>query len=69
VPQLVLPAGNPQQMPSTQLPLMHWLPAVHAIPFGFSAQLRFGGDPWQVNGDTQCESIAQVVRQLEPVQV
>ena len=45
VPQLVLPAGRLQQKPSTQLPLMHWLAAVHAMPFGFSAQFRFGGDP------------------------
>ena len=69
VPQLVLPAGMPQQKPSMQLPLMHWLAAVHAVPFGFSAQLRFGGDPWQVYGDTQCESIAQVLRQVVPPQV
>ena len=41
-------AALPQQTPFTQLPLMHWLPAVHTVPFGFSAQLRFGGAPWQV---------------------
>src|SRR5690348_14619506 len=29
VPQLVLPLGRLQQKPSTQLPLMHWLAAVH----------------------------------------
>jgi hypothetical protein len=40
--------GVPQQTPLTQLPLMHWLPAVHTVPLGFSAQLRFGGEPWQV---------------------
>jgi hypothetical protein len=41
-------AGLPQQTPFTQLPLMHSLPAVHAVPGGFSAQLRFGGEPWHV---------------------
>ena len=41
VPQLALP----QQTPSTQLPLMHWLAAPHCVPFGFSAQLRFGAVP------------------------
>jgi hypothetical protein len=69
VPQLVLPAGMPQQKPSMQLPLMHWFAAVHAVPFGLSAQLRFGGDPWQVYGDTHCESIEQVLRQVVPPQV
>lgn len=38
----------PQQTPFTQLPLMHSLPAPHAVPFGLSAQLRFGGEPWHV---------------------
>jgi len=41
---------------------------VHAVPFGFSAQLRLGGDPWQVKGDRQCESIAQVFRQVSVAQ-
>src|SRR5215510_5933402 len=45
VPQLALP----QHTPFTQLPLMHWLAAVHARPFGFSVQLRLGAVPWQVN--------------------
>jgi hypothetical protein len=45
VPQLVLPLGRPQQTLSTQLPLMHWFPAVQAWPFAFSAQLRLGGVP------------------------
>jgi hypothetical protein len=40
--------GLPQQTLFTQLPLMHWLPAVHAAPGGLSAQLRFGAAPWQV---------------------
>jgi hypothetical protein len=40
--------GLPQQTVSMQLPLMHWFAAVHALPLGFSAQLRLGGDPWQV---------------------
>jgi hypothetical protein len=34
VPQAVLP----QQTLFTQLPLMHWLPAVHASPGPFNAQ-------------------------------
>lgn len=60
VPQAALP----QQAPFTQLPLMHWLPAVHTSPLAFNAQLRFGGVPWQVNGAVQCESIEQLVRQV-----
>ena len=61
VPQL----GLPQQTPSTQLPLMHWLAATHCTPFGFSAQLR-GAVPWQVYGATQSLSAVQVVRQAAP---
>ena len=34
----------PQQTPLTQLPLMHWLAAVHTWPLGLSAQL-FGAVP------------------------
>jgi hypothetical protein len=41
VPQVAVP----QQTPSRQLPLMHWLAAVQACPFGFSAQLRVVPDP------------------------
>ena len=63
VGQLVLPAARLQQKPLTQLPLMHWLAAVHAMPLGLSAQLRVGGEPWQVNGEKQWESIEQLVRQ------
>jgi hypothetical protein len=33
------------------------------MPGGFSAQLRLGGAPWQVNGGKQWESIEQLVRQ------
>ena len=62
VPQALLP----QQTPFTQLPLMHSLPAPQAVPFGFSAQLRFGGVPWQVYGARQCESIEQLLRQVVP---
>jgi hypothetical protein len=58
----------PQQTPFTQLPLMHSLPAPQTAPFGFSAQLRLGGVPWQVNGAWQCESIEQLVRQVVPPQ-
>ena len=62
VPQAALP----QQTPFTQLPLMHSAPAVHAVPFGFSAQLRFGAAPWQVYGARQWESIEHVARQVVP---
>jgi hypothetical protein len=62
VPQL----GLPQQTLLTQLPLMHWLPAVHAVPGGLSAQLRLGGVPRQVFGAAQCESMEQVLRQVVP---
>ncbi len=54
---------QPQQTPLTQLPLMHWLAAVHAVPLALSAQLRLGAVPWQVNGAKQWESIEQLVRQ------
>ena len=37
--------GLPQQTPSTQLPLMHWLPDAQARPLAFSAQFPA---PWQV---------------------
>ena len=37
--------GLPQQTPSTQLPLMHWLPDAQARPLALSAQLPA---PWQV---------------------
>ena len=57
-----------QQTPFTQLPLMHSLPAPHTAPFAFSAQLRFGAVPWQVNGGWQCASIEQFVRQVVPPQ-
>jgi len=63
VPQL----GLPQQTPSTQLPLMHWLAATHCTPFGFSVQLRFGAVPWQVNGARQSLSAVHVVRQAAPL--
>ena len=62
VPQL----GLPQQTLFTQLPLMHWFPAVQTRPFALSAQFRLGAVPWQVNGDKQWESIAQVLRQVSP---
>jgi hypothetical protein len=62
VPQLALP----QHTPSTQLPLMHWLPARHAPPFGTSAQLRLGAVPWHVNGARQSLSAPQLVRQAAP---
>jgi hypothetical protein len=41
-------AALPQQTPSTQLPLMHWPPAVQASPFFFSAQLFTPVVPWHV---------------------
>jgi hypothetical protein len=57
----------PQQTPLTQLPLMHWLPAVHTRPFGFSAQLRLGAVPWQVYGARQSPSAVQLVRHAAPL--
>jgi hypothetical protein len=57
----------PQQTPSTQLPLMHALPAEHVRPFGFNAQLRLGAAPWQVNGARQSPSAVQLVRQAVPL--
>jgi hypothetical protein len=51
----------PQQTPSTQLPLMHWLRLVQARPFFLSAQLMAPAAPWHVNGGTQSPSPAQVV--------
>ena len=59
VPQALLP----QQTPSVQKPLMHWLAAVQVCPFGFSAQLLVVPEPWQVKGATQSWSLVQVVRQ------
>jgi hypothetical protein len=41
-------SAEPQHTPSTQLPLMHWVPAVQARPFFFSAQLFAPVAPWQV---------------------
>jgi hypothetical protein len=43
-----VPQGpEPQQTPSVQKPLMHWLAVVQAWPFGLSAQLLVPV-PWQV---------------------
>jgi hypothetical protein len=53
--------GLPQQTPSTQLPLMHWVPEAHASPLALSAQLRVAPPPWHVKGATQSASVAQVV--------
>jgi hypothetical protein len=36
---------EPQQTPSTQLPLMHWLPVVQVSPFFLRAQLMEPGVP------------------------
>jgi hypothetical protein len=56
--------AEPQQTPSTQLPLMHWLPAVQVTPLALSAQLRVVPEPWQVNGATQSVSAVQVSRHM-----
>ncbi len=53
----------PQQTPSTQNPLMHWLAAAQACPLGLSAQFLVDPDPWQVNGATQSASAVQLVLQ------
>jgi hypothetical protein len=54
---------EPQQTPSTQLPLMHWPPVVQERPFFLSAQLMAPAVPWHVNGATQSPSPAQVILQ------
>jgi hypothetical protein len=58
-----VPQGpEPQQTPSVQKPLMHWLPLpVHAWPLGFKAQLLVAPEPWQVYGATQSLSAVQEV--------
>ena len=53
--------AEPQQTPSTQLPLMHWPPVVQARPFVLRAQLLVPAAPWQVKGGTQSPSPAHVV--------
>lgn len=53
----------PQQMLSTQLPLMHWPAAVHASPLAFNEQLMVVPLPWQVFGETQSLSAAQLLLQ------
>jgi hypothetical protein len=55
-------APVPQQTPSVQKPLMHWLAAVQACPLGLRAQLLLAPLPWHVNGATQSVSEAQLVR-------
>jgi hypothetical protein len=57
VPQAELP----QQTPSVQKPLMHWLAVLQACPLGLSAQLLLVPAPWQVSGATQSRSAVQVV--------
>ena len=53
----------PQQTPSVQKPVRHWVPPVQAWPFGLRAQLLLVPDPWQVSGATQSPSAVQVVLQ------
>jgi len=53
--------AEPQHTPSTQLPLMHWAPAVHTRPFFLSAQLCAPAVPWHVKGATQSPSPVHVV--------
>ena len=53
----------PQQTPSTQLPLMHWPAAVQVRPLAFSAQFLVVPLPWQVFGETQSLSTAQLLLQ------
>ena len=51
--------ADPQQTPSTQLPLVHSAPATHASPLGFAVQ-----EPDRQNSpDMQSASAAQTVRQ------
>ena len=51
----------PQQTPSTQLPLMHWLPPVQVSPLALSAQFLVVPLPWQVFGETQSVSAVQLL--------
>jgi hypothetical protein len=62
---LQVPQGpDPQQTPSVQKPLMHWLaPPGQVWPFGFKAQLLVEPDPWQVKGATQSVSAVHEVLQ------
>jgi hypothetical protein len=53
----------PQQTPSVQKPVRHWVPPVQAWPFGLRAQLLLEPEPWQVSGATQSASALQVVLQ------
>ena len=59
----------PQQTPSVQKPLMHWLAAVQVWPLGLRAQFRVVPEPWQVNGATHSVSAVQVVRHAAPLHV
>jgi len=67
VPQL----GAPQQTPLTQLPLVHWLPPVHAVPLPFLATQLPGVVvlPLQYRLVLeQCVSAVQLVRHEVPLQ-
>lgn len=55
--------GVPQQTPSVQLPLMHWLAAPQAEPFGLRLQLLVAPPPWQVKGARQSPSAVHEVLQ------
>jgi hypothetical protein len=62
---LQVPQGPlPQQTPSVQNPLMHWLAEAQVWPFGLSAQLLVAPEPWQVSGATQSVSRVQAVLQI-----
>ena len=53
----------PQQTPSVQKPVMHWVPEVQERLFALSAQLFVLPEPWQVKGARQSLSAVQVVLQ------
>jgi hypothetical protein len=53
----------PQQTPSVQFPLMHWLVVVQAEPFGLRLQLLVVPLPWQVKGARQSLSVVHTVLQ------
>ena len=62
---LQVPHGPlPQQTPSVQKPLMHWVAEAQVWPFGLSAQLLVEPEPWQVSGATQSVSTVQAVLQV-----
>jgi hypothetical protein len=59
----------PQQTPSVQLPLMHWVAALQLEPLGLRLQLLVPPLPWQVKGARQSPSAVHDVLQAPLPQV